>query len=127
MKTNQETMKVIAEGVRCEDMCPMIDDLAKQVAIGFEYASENVFENDEDEIIFDIIMRLFASGNYMEAVDMLTLAFCLIDADQIYALCAFIANSGRDDVYEQFLVSFAEHSGRCEVKHINVRISDEIC
>ena len=80
MKTNQETMKVIAEEVNCEDMCPMIDEIAKQVAKGFELATERVFVNDEDEIIFDIMMRLFASGNLMEAVDVLTLTFSIIDS-----------------------------------------------
>ena len=126
MMTNQETMKVIAEEVNCEDMCPMIDEIAKQVAKGFELATERVFANDEDEIIFDIMMRLFASGNLMEAVDVLTLTFSIIDSVDAYALCALIANSGRDDVYRQFLLSFAEHSGRCEIKHIDLKISDEI-
>ena len=119
-------MKVIAEGVRPEDMCPIIDEIARKVADGFEIASECMFENDEDEIIFDIIMRLIGNGDLMEAVDVLTLSFSLVDAKETYALASLIANTGRDDVYRQFLQSFAEYSGRCVIRHFDVEVVGEL-
>lgn len=120
MKTNQETMKVIAEGIAPDSICPMIDEIAMQVAAGFEVAADVCFENDEDEIIFDLMMRLFAGGMYMEAVDVLTMAFSLVCEEKAYALTALIANSGRDDACRMFMQSFIEHSERCEVRHVYV-------
>lgn len=126
MKTNQETMKVIAEGVAPDNICPMIEEIAGQVAAGFEVAAEISFENDEDEIIFDLMMRLIANGMFMEAVDVLTLAFSLVAEEKAYALTALIANSGRDDVCRMFMQSFAEQSDRCEVRHVCVGVPKEL-
>jgi hypothetical protein len=126
MMTQEESLKVIAEGVAPEQICPMIDEIGRQVAAGFEIAAECSFVNGEDEIIFDLIMRLLANGMFMEAVDVLTLAFSLAEEDKAYALTALIANSGRDDVYRMFLQSFTENSGRCEVRYILVGLPDEL-
>lgn len=60
----------------------MIDEIGRQVAAGFELAAECSFVNGEDEIIFDLIMRLLANGMFMEAVDVLTLAFSLAEEDK---------------------------------------------
>ena len=88
MMTQEETMKVIAEGVAPEQICPMIDEISRQVAAGFEIAAECSFVNGEDEIIFDLIMRLLANGMFMEAVDVLTLALSLVTEEKLLSLFA---------------------------------------
>ena len=65
MMTKEETMKVIAEEVRPEEYCPIVDEVARQASYAFELAAESSFENDEDEIIFDLVMRLLGGGQYM--------------------------------------------------------------
>lgn len=115
--TKKEAMKVIAEA-SCEIACPLVDEIAKRAAYEFELASETVIENDEDDLIFDLMMRLYASGNAMEAVDVLMLTFSLVGMTEIAAVLDVIAVSGRDEVYELFMRCFTEHSERCEVHHI---------
>ena len=124
--TKNEAMKVIAEA-SCEMSCPLVDEIAKRAAYAFEFASETVIENDEDDLIFDLMMRLFASGNAMEAVDVLMLTFSLTGMTEIAAILDVIAVSGRDEVYELFMRCFTEHSERCEVHHILIEdIPDEL-
>ena len=112
-----ESMKVIAE-TSCEVACPLVDELAKKAAYAFEFAAETVIENDEDDLIFDLMMRLYASGFAMEAVDVLMITFYLLDMTDICNVLDVITESGRDDVYELFMRCFIEHSERCEVHHI---------
>lgn len=115
--TKNEAMKVIAEA-SCEIVCPLVDEIAKRAAFAFEYAAETVIENDEDDLIFDLMMRLFSNGNVMEAVDVLMLMFSLTGMTETAAILDVIAVSGRDEVYELFMRCFVEHSERCEVHHI---------
>lgn len=112
--TREETMSVIAKGVNPDSVCPLIDDIGRQAAYGFDLAREYAFEHDEDEILLDLMMRLYIDDKYMEAVDMLTITFALIGADQMYTKMALVAASGRDDIYELFLDSFIDHSERCQ-------------
>ena len=112
-----ESMKVIAEA-SCEVACPLVDEIAKKAAYAFELASETVMENDEDDLIFELMMRLYANGFAMEAVDVLMISFYLLDMTDICNVLDLITESGRDDVYELFMRCFIEHSGRCEVFHL---------
>ena len=41
MMTKEETMKVIAEGVRPEEYCPIVDEVARQASYAFELAAES--------------------------------------------------------------------------------------
>lgn len=122
MMTKEETMKVIAEEVRPEEYCPIVDEVARQTSYAFELAAESSFENDEDEIIFDLVMRLLGGGQYMEAVDVLAITFSLIGSERMDAMMALIGGSGRDEIYEMFMKRFVEHSPRCIVRKIDIEI-----
>lgn len=126
MTTKEKTMKVIAEGLRPESYCAVVDVIALQTAHGFELAAENIFENNEDEIIFDLVMRLFAKGEYMEAVDVLFISFSLIDAREISSLVSLIASTGREDVCREFMYKFVMHSDRVDVKKVDIVIDSEL-
>ena len=123
--TMEETMKVIAEG-RCDELCPIIDKIAELCDRGFEIAAETSFERDEDEVIFDLMVRLFAKGMSMEAVDVMAMTFSLIGAEEAFMLVALIASCGRDDVCESFMLSFFEHSKRCLTGRIELPSFDEL-
>lgn len=123
--TKNETMKVIAEA-SCERACPIVDEIAKRAAYAFEFASETVMENDEDDLIFDIMMRLFANGFAMEAVDVLMLSFYLLDMTDICNVLDVISESGRDEVYDMFMRCFIEHSDRCEVYRLVIEDIPEL-
>ena len=126
MMTREETMKVIADGVRGEDICPVIDEIAKKTVYCFELASECAFENDEDEILFDLMMRLYADDKCMEAVDMLMMAFSLVGMEEAIAIVGIVAVTGRDDVYRMFLQRFIAHSDRCRVQSIKVTVKEHM-
>jgi hypothetical protein len=85
-----------------------------------ELKNQLVREGRYTDAVDDLLIK------FMEAVDVLTLAFSLAEEDKSYALTALIANSGRDDVYRMFLQSFTENSGRCEVRYILVGLPDEL-
>jgi len=57
MKTNKETMKVIAEGMEQAETCSMIDNIAEKAAEAYEEA----MEFDIDEIADDLIRDLMAN------------------------------------------------------------------
>ena len=109
--TKNEAMKVIAEA-SCERACPIVDEIAKRAAYAFEFASETVMENDEDNLIFDIMMRLFANGFAMEAVDVLMLSFYLLEMTDIFGLQDSILSDillRQDALRQEFSLSFLKH------------------
>ena len=63
--TREETMSVIAKGVNPDSVCPLIEDIGRQAAYGFELAREYAFKHDEDEILLDLMMRLYIDDKYM--------------------------------------------------------------
>lgn len=117
--TKEETMKIINEG-NVEAICPVVDKIAELTDRGFEIAADSVFERDEDEVIFELILSFYSRGMYMEAVDILALTFSLIGAEESFMLVALIGSCGRDEVFKQFLTSFLEYSERCEIENIKI-------
>ena len=113
--TKEETMKVIAEGVRREDICPIVEEIAKQAAEYFEMAAEWHFERDEDIPVFDLMMRLYGAGLCMEAVDLLMTVFSLVGMEDAMAIVGIVAVACREEVYQMFMQCFTEHSERCEM------------
>ena len=113
-------MKMMAEANSCDEICPVIDKIAELANGSFELLAETVFERDEDEVIFELILSFYSRGMYMEAVDILALTFSLIGAEESFMLVALIGSCGRDEVFKQFLTSFLEYSERCEIENIKI-------
>lgn len=87
----EELMKVMAEANSCDEICPVIDKIAELANGSFELLAETVFERDEDEIIFSLMMKFFAEEKFMEAVDILALSFSLAGAEEAFMFMALIA------------------------------------
>lgn len=122
----EDLMKMMAEANSCDEICPVIEKIAELANGSFELLAETVFERDEDELIFSMMLKFFAEERYMEAVDILALSFSLAGADEAFMFMALIGSTGRDDIYSAFMHSFFKHSERCEIATIELINPDEL-
>ena len=106
-----EMLNVIMEGIRPNAGCEVIRAIAKNAASEFEEASEFIFENEEDDMIENLLSRLYLKEAYWEAVDMLYTIFTLVDMREAAAILDILGSCGSGDVAREFLEQFFEEAG----------------
>ena len=91
-----------------EAECPLIiREIAQGASEYFEYATEyGVFENDEDDQVEELLLRLYRAGCYKEAVCLLRLVFSIAKFDAACAMMSLIHDEHEERREEFFIREF---------------------
>lgn len=107
MKTNKETMNVIAEGMEQAETCCMIDNIAEKAAEAYEEAMEFDIDDIADDLIRDLMAKAYMHQSYKEAIETLVLVFRINEMNAAEEMVMLIVGScGSDGAYKQFLDRF---------------------
>ena len=103
MSTNNETIKIIANGAEGHALCPVIIEIAQRVSDYYEEAAEISFDEETDFLIRGMVAKAYMSGEYEFAVSILLLVFQLTDMKTAVELLTLVAECRMEDSIRDFM------------------------
>lgn len=104
-------------------VCPMITVMGARVAKIFDTEVEmGAFESDEDDLVIDILKRLYRAKMYVEGMELLDMVLSIIRCNEAIELADAAMQTLDDGCCKQFLESFICGSSRCDLEHLQKAI-----
>lgn len=103
MSTNNETIKIIANGAEGHALCPVIVEIAQRVSDYYEEAAEISFDEETDFLIRGMVAKAYMSSEYEFAVSILLLVFQLTDMKTAVELLTLVAECRMEDSIRDFM------------------------
>ena len=114
---------VVFEIPAINTVCPMITVMGARVAKSFDMEVEmGAFECDEDDIVIDLLKRLYRAKMYVEGMELLDMALSMIHCNEAIELADTAMQTLDDRCCKQFLESFICGSSRCDLEHLQKAI-----
>lgn len=110
---------VVFELPAINTVCPMITVIGARVAKIFDTEVEmGAFESDEDDLVIDILKRLYRAKMYVEGMELLDMVLSMIHCNEAIELADTAMQTLDDGCCKQFLESFICGSSRCDLEHL---------
>ena len=114
---------VVFEIPAINTVCPMITVMGARVARSFDMEVEmGAFECDEDDIVIDLLKRLYRAEMYVEGMELLNMVLSMIQCNEAIELADTAMQTLDDGCCKQFLESFICGSSRCDLEHLQKAI-----
>lgn len=114
---------VVFEIPAINTVCPMITVMGARVARSFDMEVEmGAFECDEDDLVIDLLKRLYRAKMYVEGMELLDMVFSMIRCNEAIELADTAMQTLDDRCCKQFLESFICGSSRCDLEHLQKAI-----
>lgn len=97
-------------------ICPIITSIGEHVSRLFDGRVEfGSFSNDEDDIVIDLLKRMYRRERYFEALELLELTFLLIEYYEPVELLDIVRGTGDPGSCRAFLKGFINASARTDL------------
>ena len=119
MSTNNETIKIIANGAEGHALCPVIVEIAQRVSDYYEEAAEISFDEETDFLIRSMVAKAYLDGEYEIAASIILIVFELLDLEYAADMLLLIARCVKEDGMKDFMDALFKKDGPFEVENIS--------
>ena len=114
---DNEIQAIVIEAKEMHLLCPIVIRMGARTSRLFDDRVEaDEFENDEDDIVIDLLKRMYRAGEYFEALELLEMIFLMINAYEPVELLDIIQSMGDAECCRLFLTGFINESSRTDLE-----------
>ena len=111
-KKNENVITEENEAMEC--VCPMMDFIAKLVAIDFDESDAFEYDSPYTVLLCDLIFKLYDREEYKEAMELLAVAFMMADMNDTSENLAIASSGYSEEKGRFFLNRFFAYSSICD-------------